>query len=472
MSITKSLPEIAGKKITLSYSPATSSDEAVINSYLPKPHADGTPVQPYELPSSLPAYLINLKPELRIDGVVVATGGAIGMGQKENMTIDLTAPTTASNSINNSVIVGEFNAIALDLAKISSDQMIALQAKLGATKAKLQAQDFTGLTKDDILGDLLYTTVLSYFAELDTMDYVSAKTMGVLASRLPSAGRFFNALSIDYMWGTPVSASAGGLSMDIGLIRKLVKVPDGTKDKQIQFMLTSGLNSSVLEHYVPEMLLSTANNSVQGISAVKALQMANDQMIPIYTIDQSNIAAILPQLQINSEATTDIRNAVNAGKIVTASKNNITLNGWSGCGYLIIDPSTGAGAYMISGGLSGAQMLLDSFPELDTLLFLDSSVDAFIGIIEGYKLGLNPQLLSNAELQIARNFVASSDNCAHYDLMAIYDICMAAGSSTWANVARYGLRNDFLAKGYSAEWLSKDHAKWFTYAILIQAEYL
>ncbi|MEW6054880.1 MAG: transglutaminase-like domain-containing protein, partial [Nitrospirota bacterium] len=63
INITKSLPELAGKKITLNYSPATAQDEAVINSYLPKPHADGTPIQPNELPSSLPSYLINLKPE-------------------------------------------------------------------------------------------------------------------------------------------------------------------------------------------------------------------------------------------------------------------------------------------------------------------------------------------------------------------------------------------------------------------------
>jgi hypothetical protein len=74
INITKSLPELAGKKITLSYSPATSADEAVINSYLPKPHADGTPIQPNELSTSLPAYLINLKPELRVDGIAIATG--------------------------------------------------------------------------------------------------------------------------------------------------------------------------------------------------------------------------------------------------------------------------------------------------------------------------------------------------------------------------------------------------------------
>ncbi len=29
------------------------------------------------------------------------------------------------------------------------------------------------------------------------------------------------------------------------------------------------------------------------------------------------------------------------------------FNGWNGCGYIIIDPNTDAGAYMISGGMNG-----------------------------------------------------------------------------------------------------------------------
>ncbi|MBI5075874.1 MAG: hypothetical protein HZB62_12010 [Nitrospirae bacterium] len=332
-------------------------DEAVINSYLPKPHADGTPIQPSELPSSLPAYLINLKPELRIDGVVMATGSPITMGQDEFFNISISAPTTATHSINNKVTAGEFNAIALDIARITPEQMTALKTKLEATKAKLETQNFTGLTKDDILGDLLYTTVLSYFAELDTMDFVTAKTMGVFSTRLPSAGRFFNALAVDYIWGVPVRTSASGLSMDIGLIRKLVKSPDGIKDKQVQFMMTSGMNSSALEHSVPEQLFSTPGSPAQGISAMKALKIANDQGIPILTINQENISTILPQLQLDAATLIDIQNAVNAGKEVTVSMTNINFNGWTGCGYIVINPNNGAGAYMISGGMNGAMLL-------------------------------------------------------------------------------------------------------------------
>ena len=50
---------------------------------------------------------------------------------------------------------------------------------------------------------------------------------------------------------------------------------------------------------------------------------------------------------------TDIRNGINAGKTVTVHDTQINFNGWSGTGYTILDPNSGAGAYMIGGGLDG-----------------------------------------------------------------------------------------------------------------------
>jgi len=156
----------------------------------------------------------------------------------------------------------------------------------------------------------------------------------------------------------PISVSGGGFVMDVDRNVNIVSVLDGSNDKHLQFMRTSGMHSSALEHSVPEQMFSTPENPVQGISAVKALQIANNQGIPIYTINQSNINAIMPQLQVDDNVKADIQNAVNAGKEVSVSKTNITYNGWTGCGYIIIDPTTGAGAYMIGGGFNGAYLLM------------------------------------------------------------------------------------------------------------------
>jgi len=61
--------------------------EAMINLHFPEHHPDGTPIEPKELPDSLPAYLINVRPELRLNGEVAATGATIGLGTTETFTI-------------------------------------------------------------------------------------------------------------------------------------------------------------------------------------------------------------------------------------------------------------------------------------------------------------------------------------------------------------------------------------------------
>ena len=353
LKITKSLPELAGKKITLSYSPATAQDEAIINSYLPKPHADGTPIQPSELPSSLPAYLINVKPELRIDGQLVATGAPVGLGGTNIFTMTFSSPSYGYDVITNYIDAGVYQAIGLNLGRVSQEQLTALKARLEATKAKLEAQDYTGLTKDELVGDLLYTTALAYHAELGTMNFITARTMNVNAITLPSETIFATKLKVALFFGIPRFVSPSGLSMDADYLMQVVKAKDGSGDTARQYMMNSGMTSSALEHSVPEQLFSTPENPAEGISTVKALKIANDRGIPIYTVNQANIATVLPQLQVDLQIKEDIRNAVNAGKVVTVSKTNISYNGWTGCGYIIINPETGAGAYMISGGLNG-----------------------------------------------------------------------------------------------------------------------
>jgi len=132
----------------------------------------------------------------------------------------------------------------------------------------------------------------------------------------------------------------------------------GDKQKTKQFNLTIGMNSSALEHSVPEQLFSTTANPAEAVSAVKALSIANSQGIPIYQVNQQNIATILPNLQLDAGTISDIQNAVNAGKEVTVQQREIDFQGRMVAGYLIIDPETGAGAYMISGGSNGAYILL------------------------------------------------------------------------------------------------------------------
>ncbi len=288
-----------------------------------------------------------------IDGQVVATGSSIGLGSPETLTMTFTDANQYSDTATTNLTAGEYYGIGIDAGGIPQQLLLAEKTKLDTTQANIAAQNFTGMTKDDVIGNLLYATAISYYGEYDLMDRLEENEMGVIIARVPSEAVFSVTMNVSYMFGVAENVSPTGLKMDVQRNLEMTEALNGDNNKVIQYNIQSGINGSILESQVPEQLFSTPTNHIEGVSALKALQIANDEGIPIYTLNQSNIVTILPQLQLSSDVINDIQNAVNAGDIVTVSKTEITSNGWNGVGYVIIDPTTGSGAYMISGGLGG-----------------------------------------------------------------------------------------------------------------------
>jgi len=70
------------------------------------------------------------------------------------------------------------------------------------------------------------------------------------------------------------------------------------------------------------------------------------------------VSSVLPVLNVRSDVKDDIRDAVAVGKTATVSQNQITVGNWTGVGYIITDQNIGTGAYMISGGSNGAELLI------------------------------------------------------------------------------------------------------------------
>jgi len=66
---------------------------------------------------------------------------------------------------------------------------------------------------------------------------------------------------------------------------------------------------------------------------------------------------------------TEIRNALNAGKEVITHTDAVSVPGWSGAGYIITDPQTGAGAYKIAGGGNGGKLIYEAIFELFWWMF-------------------------------------------------------------------------------------------------------
>jgi hypothetical protein len=326
-SFTESLPNLAGKKITLAFSPASQADRDLVDSYLPVPAADGS-VNPADWPTSLPGYLVNLKPELRIDGNIVATGGVFAGGTELATRLEMKKTGKSWRGATNRPVAGEMVAITINGAGTSSDQLTNLQTKIQQTQDQLASGTGT-ISREAYLGDTLYGTALSYFGMLDGIKAIlTANTGDIVSYRLPSFGSYATGLNVNYYFGVLGSISSGGLIMDIDQNANTMVARDGNRDKRIQFNLTMGMLTSLLENVVPEQIYSNSANPTEGISAAKALAVANQQGQKIYTIDQYNLSASLATLTLSQDIKTEITNAVNAGQVVTTHEANITVAGW------------------------------------------------------------------------------------------------------------------------------------------------
>ncbi|HIP14503.1 MAG TPA: hypothetical protein EYG74_03330 [Sulfurimonas autotrophica] len=130
---------------------------------------------------------------------------------------------------------------------------------------------------------------------------------------------------------------------------------DNDQAKHAQANRQIGMIGSSLEHQVLEQLFATDTNA-EGFSAVKAIQLANEQGQKIYTITKDNYQEVIPQLQLASHAIADIRAAAQAGLTVTTHQKRISINGYTGEGYIILN-DRGVGAYLINGGLYGGLLV-------------------------------------------------------------------------------------------------------------------
>ena len=400
-SFTDSLPTLAGKKITLAFSPASQADRDLIDSYLPVPAADGT-IDPANWPTSLPGYLINLIPEVRVDGTVVASGGIFTAGEEFFTSTEVKHPGEAWEGAGNTQVAGEMIAISINGAGTAGKQLSNLQARIQQTQAQL-ATGTGEISREAFLGDTLYGTALSYFGMLDGVESIlSAGMSNVLTYRLPSFGSYTTALKVNYAFGIPRSVQSGGLVMDIDRSHNAIIAKNNDHARVVQFAQAMGMVSSLLEHVVPEQIYSDPANPTQGVSAVKLISLANQQGQKIYTIDQSNVSTTLPLLTISQDVKTEISSAVNAGQIVTTHQADITVDGWTGAGYIISDPLTGSGAYKISGGANGGGIVATA---VNVVLTLKQTITTLFGgeAAKGFSKLLGP-------LNTVFQFIMSADD--------------------------------------------------------------
>ncbi len=351
--VTFAWASVNNEKVTLSFTPATADDEAALQSLLP----EGEITDISQLPSSISAYLIEVIPELKVNGVVQLTGTPMKLGEGLDFHTNIKHPGRASEiNYTYNIPAGSFVSVNTVAGNVSSAKLTNLQSQLTQTQTALESTDPTqaqSLTREDILGDMFYTGTLGYFAQLIGFTQIGALQANTQFYLSAGYGTFGYEPKVSYSFGYPISISAGGVTLDIPL-NVVTASNSNNQQEEINYKLQAGIIASALEHATPEQLFNTdPTNPPNAFSAVKGLQLAAAEGQRIYQITQANQATTLPNLNLDAATETEITNAVNAGKEVITHTDLVSVPGYAGAGYIIIDPVSGDGAYKISGGLNG-----------------------------------------------------------------------------------------------------------------------
>ena len=354
LTYTTTTPELAGKRVSLSYSPATNADSILIDKY------GGL--------YNVPAYLLQLKPEIRINGESKASGSAIGFGKSQIFRIDFRMPYGKNDYVENMVTVGGYYVSVINPQTVPEHQVLVRTEKIRELDEILQSGGNVAL--DDYAGEIFYLTGLAYFQKLNAITKNAEQLLKVLDIKGISEAIVSIDVSVEYVFGTPLKVSLSSLGFDVDRNIHLPIPIDGNLNKKKEFMILSGMTSSFYEHKVLEEIYN-----VDSVSAIKIIQIANEREVPVYTLNSGNISSYINSLQVSSDVKTDILNTINAGMEVTIPQQELRINDWFGTGYIVMNPQTGAGAYMISGGLAGGSTTL-------------SGMSTVLGMILSYHLSV------------------------------------------------------------------------------------
>jgi hypothetical protein len=223
-------------------------------------------------------------------------------------------------------------------------ELTALQAAV-ATPGNPAAES---LTRDDILGDPYVAGLFSYYGEYEANAEMLARNSNghyVLGAGL---GTFGYEPEVDYFFGVPRSLKPGAVAFNVPIVHIVGSKTDEPANRRM-LTVQVGLMSSALEHVVPEQIDPTS----QAISAARAFEIAAVQGRRVIGADQANVESALAQASLDSGAANEVRAAVAAGRLAIMHTGVVSVPGWSGSGYILLDPITGAGAYKISGGGNG-----------------------------------------------------------------------------------------------------------------------
>lgn len=377
-------------------------------------------------------YLI-MKPVIKIDGEAIGYGNPTYIGNLQNTLVQIHTMNQDYEFIKEAC-VGSMYSFIIDYQNFASHK---LTSDINTLYGLSNSVSLSNLYSSEYMGELLEYIGCTYFSELDVYSNLLAEQTNVQYTHNLSiaAVGFEPDLTISTIAGVDEYdvKESGMFNIDVFANGYTVSSRCSNPEDEQYFKSSVGFISSQLESSVMEQIFN-----VKGVSTTNLFKLAVANDIDIHTIYADNIDE-LSSLKINENAKTIITNAVSNGYIVTVPASDISINEWSGAGYIAYDIESGFSTYMLSrnttsNGGCATQSL--SFNEICAIFF--SSVTAFS----------SASLLSNA---IAAITFATPLGAT----LSIAAVVLSAGMLT---LSLYGLihTQDLVAKSMQGDTEAKD----------------
>jgi transglutaminase-like putative cysteine protease len=351
LSFSAPLPHIACNSISLVYAPATDADLNLIRSVAP-PNLDSlAPASVIQaIMSSVPAYLVKVRPIIQLDGVDAVSGAPVQMGTTLTLKAHFSAPTIyTADPILSTVAWGRYG-ITLDLAGISTETLTKRDAAYDQMVSKFQGQPLNGVAPlSSLARDLI---ILGWFYHVDRQSRAMSRAYGAAWARYPSLGFSYATGPLSEMFGSPVRLGLDSYVIDIQRQLHIISSVAGDRGSEKGFSFSLGLVSSFLEGFIPAVVFTGRSGNIRGISATSALFAAAEQDIPIRAIDANNASTLLPLIDQGYHKEF-IADAAASGKSVFVPERPPLIDGARVFAYVALEPETNDGAYVVANALGG-----------------------------------------------------------------------------------------------------------------------
>lgn len=347
-SKTLSLPELYGKRLSMTFPSGTGISSA----------SKGT-----------------VKPTLAVDSTILMQGAGVSVGTELPVNVGIKGPNRSITWHDHTLTAGgtyTFSAQAGPVPDARVAQAEAARQELIRQGASQAQQDLAtahaaglsyhqSLVRDD---DALYALEgWLHFTELEAMTGAD--------------------MSPIYLWGLPYGAERAGYVIDAETLFYSAPLK-GTRTASIAASLAerSGYNASYHEHALWERVVG-----LEALSATNILQLSRAQGQSVYFLSSTaQFNAIQSTLAQPSSVISDVTSALASGDEVVIAQRPITKGGKTVSGYVLFDPDTGAGRYLINSTLNGGvtlEGLMAALSEAASLLGFGVRISSMANVAEG-----------------------------------------------------------------------------------------